>query len=102
MMYHPTAARNHSPPRRFPIVEYLSADVDDAERRELIRVGKQLLTEYPRLSATSAFGENVTTGLGDEPGLVIEDHSRIRLFELLGNQAYSYRGRRWLNPLSHR
>lgn len=87
----------HGSPRRravgapFPIVEQLPVSLDDDAYERAARLAQTILETEPRLAATNPFGENVHAGLAPGPCLFIEDHYAIRLFEILGNQAYSHR-----------
>jgi hypothetical protein len=76
--------------RTIPVVTHFAVEIDDGERRDLARLARRLLADEPALSGTP-FGPGVRAGLGDGPGLVIEDHSWISLFEHVGDVAYTYR-----------
>lgn len=76
---------------RIPVIEYLRVDIGDDERSETIRLAERLKEDDPQLAARDVVDPNVACGLGDGPGLLIEDHSWITLFELRGNRGYSYR-----------
>ena len=77
--------------RRIPVVEHLRVDIGDDERHETIRLAEQLKKNDPQLADRDVVDPNVASGLGDGPGLLIEDHSGITLFELRGYRGYSYR-----------
>jgi hypothetical protein len=76
--------------RTIPVVTHFAVEIDGGERRDLARLARRLLADEPALSGTP-FGPGVRAGLGDGPGLVIEDHSWISLFEHVGDVAYTYR-----------
>ena len=88
---------SHGSPRRrvadapFRIVEQLPVSLEEEAYEHAARLAQTMLESDPRLAAISPFGENVRAGLAPGPCLFIEDHYAIRLFEVLGNQAYSYR-----------
>ena len=74
-----------------PIVEHIPVEIGEDEQRDLAQLARNLLADEPALCDTAPFGSNVEAGLGPWPSLVLEDHSRIALFEGAGNTAYSYR-----------
>lgn len=76
---------------KLPIVAHCGVTLDARTRDRLRRLASDLEAEEPALSNTVAFGPLVSPGLGPWPSLVIEDHSRIALFEKSGDEAYSYR-----------
>jgi hypothetical protein len=75
----------------FPVVEQVSGSLGDEARARAARVARELLEADPRLAATGQFGADVRPGLDSGACLFIEDHHGIRLFERLGNLAYTYR-----------
>lgn len=79
------------PRSRLPVVPHLSLRLGRGESRTIARVAQRLLADEPTLNATKPFGPRVATGLGAWPGLVLEDHSAIRLFERSADLSYSYR-----------
>lgn len=83
--------RGSSHPIHVPTVQQFVVHLGADERRDLAKLAERLLAEEPALSSTLAFGENIRSGLGGGPGLVIEDHSTISLFETQGTQSYAYR-----------
>lgn len=67
-------------------------DLLDAPARErAAALARELLEAEPHLCAIEPFAEGVSTGLDAGTCLFIEDHYGIRLFERLGNLAYTYR-----------
>jgi hypothetical protein len=84
----PAAQRRFAP---VPVVAHGDIRLDRAERRRLEALAGRILTRNPRLADGSAFGDDVRSGCGPWPNLIIEDHSEIRLFETAGTQAYAYR-----------
>ena len=74
-----------------PVVPQLAVTFTERERNDASRLARQLLRDEPGLRTTAPFGPQVTAGLGPWPGLVIEDHSAIALFETSGDESYSYR-----------
>lgn len=78
----------HAP---FPVVEQVRTALGRQERERVATLAENLLKADPRLSATDVFGVNVCAGFDEGPCLFIEDHHEIRLFERLGNIAYTYR-----------
>jgi hypothetical protein len=94
----PTESREHVQPHRkhvtnvpFPVTGHLPVHLKEDARERAARLARTMLQSDPRLTATSAFGEEVFAGCKPGPCLLIEDHYAIRLFESFGNQAYSYR-----------
>ncbi|MDH3714400.1 MAG: hypothetical protein OET44_11200 [Gammaproteobacteria bacterium] len=75
----------------FPIVEHLPVSLADEARTRAECLARSMLDSDPRLATIGPFGEHVHAGFSPGPCLFIEDHHAIRLFEILGNQAYSYR-----------
>lgn len=75
----------------FPVVEQVPGVLSDEGRDRAARFARELLEADPHLPATRPFGEEVRPGLDAGPCLLIEDHHEIRLFERLGNIAYTYR-----------
>jgi hypothetical protein len=73
------------------VVEQIAGVLDDEARERAARLARELLQADPRLPATSPFGENVRASLDSGACLFVEDHHGIRLFEHLGNLAYTYR-----------
>jgi hypothetical protein len=74
-----------------PIVPLLRTEIAEDERRDLGRIADRLLADEPLLRVTEPFGATVAAGLGPWPGLFLEDHSWISLFDRRGDVAYSYR-----------
>jgi hypothetical protein len=99
----PAAAGEADPPAReplarlsrrhpwLPVVPQLAVTFTERERDDAARLAQQLLRDEPGLRTTAPFGPQVTAGLGPWPGLFIEDHSAIALFETRGDESYSYR-----------
>jgi hypothetical protein len=75
----------------FPIVEQIPVCLGADARERAVRTAAELLESEPQLSDVAAFGEGVCSGLDGGTSLIIEDHSALRLFERLGNLAYTYR-----------
>lgn len=57
----------------------------------LRRIAQDLASEQSALGVSSPLDSGLRGDVLDAPSLVIEDHSRIRLFERSGDEAYSYR-----------
>ena len=74
-----------------PIVPHYVTELDHGEQRHVARLAERILADEPALSSTSAFGTDVTTGIGPWPGLVLEDHSDISLFDRTNGTKYSQR-----------
>lgn len=74
-----------------PIVPHYATELDGGERQHVARLADRLLADEPALSSTDAFGADVTTGIGPWPGLVLEDHSAISLFDRANGTKYSQR-----------
>jgi hypothetical protein len=74
-----------------PVVPQLRVEFGEDERRDISRIAERLLADEPLLCATEPFGATVKSGLGARPGLFLEDHSWISLFDSRGDLAYSYR-----------
>jgi hypothetical protein len=75
----------------FPVIEHLPVELDDHDRHRAETLARALLDTDPMLASVDHFGMHLGTGVGSGLNLFIEDHHSIRLFEVLGNQAYSYR-----------
>jgi hypothetical protein len=73
------------------VVEQMPGVLSNEARGHASRVARELLEADPRLPVTTPFGERVRAALDSGPCLFIEDHHGIRLFERLGNLAYTYR-----------
>ena len=80
-----------SPCRSLPIVSHFAVTIRKEERHAAKDIAERLLAQDRTLDATDSFGSKVTTGLGPWPGLVIEDHSQIALFEPGKEGVYEYR-----------
>jgi hypothetical protein len=74
-----------------PIVPQLCVQIAEDERRDLRRLAGRLFADEPLLPVTEPFGAAVSSGLGPWPGLFLEDHSWISLFNRHSDVAYSYR-----------
>lgn len=74
-----------------PIIPHYDVMIDALEHQRLCNLAKNLLASEPTLSATAAFGPQVSQGLNAGPSLVIEDHSGIALSERHREIAYNYR-----------
>lgn len=81
----------HTGGAALPVVEHVPVRIGADERAALHDLARVLLTEEPTLNAIEPFGPGVSQGLGPWPSLVVEDHSAITLFDVLGDVAYSYR-----------
>lgn len=75
-----------------PIVEQLKVDLDGAQKSRIEALALEIKGRDPRLAATAAFGQRVTSGLGPWPNLVFEDHCGISLYDLDEDRRYGYRG----------
>ncbi len=75
----------------FPIVEQIPVSLTPTECKKLKHLANQLYRRDRRLASIKPFGKSVSAGLGPGPTVVLEDHSWIRLFEHVGDEAYSYR-----------
>ncbi len=76
---------------RLPIVAHHAPRIDAKLRAHLQRLARQIRRQEPNLANTLPFGGQVRPGLGSCPSLVLEDHSWIELFEVLGDVSYAYR-----------
>ncbi len=74
-----------------PTVPHYVTELDGVEQQRVARLADRILADEPALSSTDAFGTDVTTGIGPWPGLVLEDHSAISLFDRTNGTKYSQR-----------
>ena len=74
-----------------PIVPHYKTELDRGEQRHVARLAERILADEPALASTGVFDTDVTTGIGPWPGLVLEDHSAISLFDRTNGTKYSQR-----------
>ncbi|NNG02841.1 MAG: hypothetical protein HKM95_01915 [Inquilinus sp.] len=74
-----------------PIIPHYVTELDHGEQRRVAHLADRILADEPAMSSTTAFGTGVTTGIGPWPGLVLEDHSGISLFDRANGTKYSQR-----------
>lgn len=74
-----------------PIVPQDKVELSPAERERLASLAARLLRDEPALNAVRPFGEGVTSGLTDAPGLFYEDHSEISLYTPEPDSPLEYR-----------
>ena len=79
--------------RHLPVIAHERPDISLAQRQAADRLAARLVTQEPRLLEGTRFWPGVTSGLGDWPNLVLEDHSWIALFGPAVEQVYGYRAR---------
>ncbi len=80
------------PSPSIPIVEKIPLSIPPSLRRRVDQITRNLLRRGPEKAVFSPWiDQGLSTGLGQGPRLIIEDHSWIRLFEAAGDLAYSYR-----------
>lgn len=73
------------------IPEKIAVSIDDATREVLVEKAQRIKASDRKLQELEPFGAQLSSGLATGPWLLIEDHNWIRLFELSGDNAYSYR-----------
>jgi len=77
---------------RIPIIERFPLNLPSDLQRRVFQVAHTLLGSEPdKVFCQPWDDQDLSTGLGQGPRLLIEDHSWIRLFETAGDLAYSYR-----------
>ncbi len=81
------------PPQRasLPVVEQISAPIGAIAQRKILRLAARLRADEPALCDTEAFGPGVTSGMGDGPALVYEDHGEIPLVPASDFSVLQYR-----------
>ncbi len=74
-----------------PIVPHADIRLDVPERRRLDGLAAHLRKGEPALSATTAFGPRVFTGIDDGPAVYLEDHGEIPLSPRRSDTPLQYR-----------
>ena len=79
--------------RHLPVIAHEQPSISPAQSQAADSLAARLIAREPRLLEGQRFWPGVTSGMGDWPNLVLEDHSWIALFGPVADEAYGYRAR---------